>query len=368
LNVPEIILRLTAFSIGLYIVIFTIRNAIETFVLPRSADLWLTGVVFRATRTIFNIRLKHVTSYEERDRIMAFYAPVSLLLLPAALLFCTLVGYMLMFYGAVGGSLYEAFKVSGSSLMTLGFVMSDSFLSFILEFTEAALGMVLIAMLIGYLPTLYTIFSKREASVNLLEVRAGSPPSAVELLSRAHRIRGLGYLTELWAEWEVWFAELDESHTSLAPVVFFRSPQPERSWVTAAGAVLDAAAIYASTLDVPRDPQADLTLRAGYIALRRICDFFEIRYNPNPKPTDPISISHYEYDAAYDALEKVGLPLKADREQAWKDFAGWRVNYDRPLLALAALTMAPYAPWSSDRSLPRWQSYLETGGDTPSSD
>jgi hypothetical protein len=86
------------------------------------------------------------------------------------------------------------------------------------------------------------------------------------------------------------------------------------------------------------------------LALRQIAAHFGIDYDPDPSPDDPISISRGEYDAVYDRLAEQGVPLVDDRHQAWRDFAGWRVNYDRVLLALAALTMAPYAPWSSDRS------------------
>jgi hypothetical protein len=116
--------------------------------------------------------------------------------------------------------------------------------------------------------------------------------------------------------------------------------------------VLDAASLIRSSVDVPADVQADLCIRAGYLALRRIADFFNIPYNPAPSyPDDPISITREEYELACSELAEAGVPLKADRERAWRDFAGWRVNYDSPLLALARLTMAPYAPWSSDRSL-----------------
>jgi hypothetical protein len=208
----------------------------------------------------------------------------------------------------------------------------------------------LVALLIGYLPTMYNVFSRREALVTLLEVRAGSPPSAVEMITRVHRIRGLDYLAELWEQWEVWFAELGESHTSLGPINFFRSPQADRSWVTAAGAVLDAASLVTAAVDIPNNPQAQLCIRAGYLALRHIADFFRIPYDPNPQPTDPISITRQEFDEAYDALAAAGVPMR-EREQAWRDFAGWRVNYDTVLLSLAAVTSAPYAPWSSDRSL-----------------
>jgi len=146
-----------------------------------------------------------------------------------------------------------------------------------------------------------------------------------------------------------WCALAPETHTSLQPLVYYRSPQPDRSWVTAAGAVLDAAALVASTLDRPRDPQAELCIRAGYLCLQRISDTFDIPYNRDPAPTDPISVTKAEFDAVYAELARGGVPLKADRAQAWRDFAGWRVNYDAVLVALAVLTMAPEAPWSSDR-------------------
>jgi hypothetical protein len=99
-------------------------------------------------------------------------------------------------------------------------------------------------------------------------------------------------------------------------LVFFRSPQPEQSWITAAGAVLDAAALYRSTLDVPQDFQAFLCIRAGYLALQRIADYFSLVYDPNPAPDDPISIAREEFDAAYDEMVAQGLPIKSNRDQA----------------------------------------------------
>jgi len=185
----------------------------------------------------------------------------------------------------------------------------------------------------------------------MLEVRAGSPPSAVEMIKRFYRLERLKQLGEMWVTWEAWFVDLEESHTSLAALAFFRSPQPHRSWVTAAGAVLDAAALVSSTVDIPKDTQADLCIRAGYLALRHIASFFGIPYNPNPQPTDPISVTRVQFDAACDELASAGVPLKADRDQAWRNFTGWRVNYDTVLLALANITLAPAAPWSSEGTL-----------------
>jgi hypothetical protein len=236
--------------------------------------------------------------------------------------------------------------------LTLGFTKGSSLVHTVLAFSEATIGLIMVALLIAYLPTMYNAFQQRELAVTMLEVRAGSPPSAVEMITRFQRLHSLDGMHNLWETWETWFAQIEESHTSLAALVFFRSPQPDHSWVTASGAVLDAAALMRSTVDAPADTQADLCIRAGYLALRRIADFFDVTYNANARfPDDPISITRAEFDAACDQLAAAGVPLKPDRDRAWQDFAGWRVNYDRVLLALASLTMAPYAPWSSDRSL-----------------
>ncbi len=220
-----------------------------------------------------------------------------------------------------------------------------------LEFSAALLGLILVALLIAYLPTMYAAFTRRETQVELLEVRAGSPPSPWEMIGRSYRTGELGQMRGVWNDWQVWFAEIEESHTSLPALNFFRSPRPDLSWITAAGVVLDAAALMLSTVDVEMEPRAAFCIRSGYLALRQIALFFEIPFDANPAPGDPITVSREEFDQAYDELAAQGVPLRADTDRAWQDFAGWRVNYDAVLIPLATLTMAPYAPWSSDRSL-----------------
>jgi hypothetical protein len=261
------------------------------------------------------------------------------------------VGYAAMYWSLGVGDFYTDLRLSGSSLLTLGFAASDVFLVNLLVFSEATLGLILVALLIAYLPTMYSAFSRREEFVNLLEVRAGDPPSSIEMLLRFHRIHGLERLAEYWSSWEVWFAELEESHTTLPALVFFRSPRGNQSWITAAGTILDCAALTLSAVDVPYTPNAALCIRAGFLSLRKISDSFDISYPPDPRfPDVSISISRAEFDDVLDLLQAEGLPLKEDRDQAWQDFAGWRVNYDHTLLALCGLVMAPRAFWSSDRS------------------
>lgn len=348
---PDLVLRVGVFGLGFSLVVLALLSAVLTLVLPRSAPDLFTRLVFVTVRNLFGIGLKFVRNYQEMDRLMALYAPVGLLTLVPGWLLLVFLGYTGMIWAAADIGWYQAFKISGSSLLTLGIATEEGLLITLLEFSEAAIGLMLVALLIGYLPTIYAAFSRREAMVTMLEVRAGSPPSAVEMLSRFQRIQGLAALSSQFAAWENWFADIEESHTSLPALVFFRSPWPDRSWITAAGAVLDAAALRQSVVDLPTEPQASLCIRAGFIALRRISNFFNIPYNPDPHyPQESISVSRADFDQACAALAQVGVPLKSDMEKAWVDYAGWRVNYDRVLLALANLTMAPESPWTGRRN------------------
>jgi hypothetical protein len=236
-------------------------------------------------------------------------------------------------------------------LLTLGFASDHDGPTVAVTFVEATIGLGLVALLISFLPSIYQQFSRREVLVSQLDTRAGTPPTPVALFRRAKRIGWVNQLDDFWLQWERWFAEIDESHTSYLALPFFRSPQPDRSWITAAGAVLDSASIHLSTVDKPRSWQAQICIRAGYLALRNIASSFEVPFDPDPRPTDPISVTRDEYDAVVAELAEFGVPVKPDRDQAWRDFAGWRVNYDVPLLSLCGLVMAPQAPWSSDRSV-----------------
>ncbi len=338
------------FAAGLAMVVGALASAIRTMVVPRALPAIIARFVFSGVRQLLRVLGGRSKNYERRDRAMAYFAPLRLILLPAMWLTMALAGYTAMYWGLGSVSLRGAFTLSGSSLLTLGSDPAPALPEHALSFTEAACGVGLLALLITYLPSQYATFNRREVAVALLEVRAGTPPSGPNMIERYHRINWDGGLTQVWKDWETWFADLEESHTSVPALSFFRSPRPERSWVTAAGAVLDAASLRASTMDAARDPEAELCVRAGYVALRRIADFFRISHDPDPAPDAPISISREEYDEVCARLEKVGVALKLDRDQAWRDFAGWRVNYDRVLVELAGLTMAPHAPWSSDRA------------------
>ena len=238
-------------------------------------------------------------------------------------------------------------------MLTLGFAVPDGGGPLIMVAIEATIGLTLLAMLISYLPTIYGAFSARELAVTQLSVRAGTPPSPTDMLIRAHRAGFTDQLDDVWKQWESWFVQIEETHTSLAILPFFRSPDPSRSWVVAAGVVLDAASLRMAVLDVPFSPYGGLCIRSGYLSLRAIASFFGIPFDPDPRADDPITVSKDEFLAVYERLSADGVALKADRDQAWRDFAGWRVNYDQVLVALAGLVVVPPVPWISDRSLTR---------------
>jgi hypothetical protein len=344
--------RVLVFLAGLALVGWTLLSAIRTVVLPRSAQAVLGRVVFRASAAVFRLFAGNKASFARRDRIWALYAPVGLLAMAAAWVVLVLIGFMGMFWAEQNAGWLSAFALSGSALLTLGFAPAATFWEKVMTFTEATIGLGLVALLIAFLPALYSSFQRREVKVGELEVRAGTPPSAAVFLTRLNSIGRLEQMESTWLEWETWFIEIQESHTSYPALNFFRSPMPDHHWVTAAGTILDAAAFVVSSVDIPRQPEPQLCLRAGFIGLRRIADFFGMEYDSDPQQTDPISIARQEFDEVYEGLREAGVPMLEDQDQAWVDWAGWRVNYDTVLLQLAELTMAPYAPWTSDRSSP----------------
>ncbi len=340
---PVNLLAVPVFLAGLALALGTVFSAVRTFVVPRGNNDPMTRFIFRVIRRGFDALASPSRAYVTRDRIMAYYGPVALILLPACWLVVVSAAYALMFW-AIGIAPGEAFIVSGSSLLTLGFDRPGVPGGEILSFSEAAIGLALVALLVSYLPTIYGSFSRRELLVNLLEVRADSPPSPIVMITRMDRLSGLGALHDLWERWEQWFTELEETHTSLPVLVFYRSQQADHSWVNAAGAMMDSAAIMRSAVAVPMDVQADLVIRAGYIALRRIGEYFKIPFPDQPSPTDTTSIDRAKFDAAIDVLAEAGVPVVEDRDEAWRDFNGWRVNYDAVLRGLERLTMSP-TPW-----------------------
>ena len=349
-----IAVQVLVFALGLLLVLRALLSAIRTFVVPRGVYDQISSAEFRLIGTIFGWIARPGLAYERRDAILALFAPVGLVILPIVLLALVLAGFAAMFWALAPDSIETAARASGSALLTLGFAPIQGWPALVLSFGEAAIGLILVALLIAYLPTMYTAFQRREAFVAKLAVRAGTPPSGTELLIRFWSVGLPDALTDLWAEAETWFIDIEESHTTLAALPFYRSPRSSRSWITAAGAVLDAASLLRSAVDIPTGARTDLAITAGYTALDAIAGFFRIPTIARPATAgDPIVVTRAEFDAAVAELAAGGLPIRTDRDQAWRDFAGWRVNYEDALLRLSTIIVAPDARWNEAARRPR---------------
>lgn len=351
-----VVLKPLVFLLGVMLVIWTVMTAVRTFVLPRGENAFLSRQVFRILRWLFLAAARPAKTYHDQDRILAFYAPIALIMLLFTYLLMVMLGFACINWALGVDDVLIALELSGSSILTLGMIPAPNAPTLFFSFLNAFIGLMLITVLIAYLPTIYAAFAAREKLVTMLDVSAGTPPSSLTFLTFVHENRhDFTYMQNVWPQWEEWFTEIEESHTSLIVLNFLRSQVAERSWLTAAGVILDTTALILSTVDTPPQPEAAFCMRAGYLSLRRIATVFHIPYDEDPAPTDEISIAYDEFVEVYQQLQASGVPLKPDMEQCWRDYAGWRVNYDRPLLGIARIITAPYAPWVSDRAFPDMQ-------------
>lgn len=343
--------RVVSFACGLAVIGVASTSVLFTLVVPRGTPSRLSiFIVRRVIRGVFLGVARRVGDYETKDRILALAAPVALLTLFAVWLALFFLAYGLVIWALQSGSLLEAFRQSGSSLFTLGIAASRDPAPTLVDFIAAATGLLVVALEIAYLPTIYGAFNRRETLVTMLESRAGIPAWGPELLIRHQLVGIVDNLPALYAEWETWAADVDESHTTHIMVVSFRSPTPLRSWVVALLAVLDSAALYSALSPRAAPSEARLCLRMGFTCLRDIAAVMRIPFDPDPLPTDEIDLTYEEFEGAVDRLVDVGFTVERTAEEAWPDFRGWRVNYESIAYALADETVAVPAPWSGPRT------------------
>ena len=339
-------IRIIAAIVGLALLLTVLDAAIRTFLLPRVADVRLSRVVAKTVGWFFRKLASAKKSYAVRDKILSLYASIVLLTYQMLWLVLTVAAFTLGFVALDVKSFSRAFEISGSSLFTLGTAGGSGAGQVALSYIEAAVGLTLLALLIAFIPTLYSAFQRREISVSRLSVRAGVPATAWGILEIAGSVKSLEGLEELWREWEQWFIEVGETHTTLTILNYYRSPSPDQTWIGSAATVLDAAALFNAAVDREPSPMAGLCIRSGWLALRRLADYFRVPY-PNPvNRSTPISITRAEFDGVLARLERSGIPLVADREAAWCDFVGWRANYDSMIEAFFELFTCPRTDWN----------------------
>ena len=330
---------------GIILVITTLSAAMRSFVLPRNEVVRMNVWAFVAIRKVFDGAARLANSYEQRDRIMAHYAPVALVALPVFWEALVSLGYTSLYWALGEGRWRHCFELSGSSLLTLGNARTHHLGITMLSYSEATLGLLLLTLLISYLPTIYQAFSRREVTVALLELRAGTPPTAACLLAWLNHDGSVQNDDVQWAEWERWFVEIEESHTSLPILSFFRSPQPGRSWVTSGGLILDTAALLFAAVDGPQPRQAQITFKAGCLALNRVYRFFDTKTSAEPTSLPPgdekPDPGRLEFDQACQLLADKGLKIYEDRAAAWQQYRELRGRYVGAVQFLSHLLMAP---------------------------
>jgi hypothetical protein len=349
-------LRILGGVVGASIVVATAWSVLGTLVVPRRVRSRITRTVFLVNRSVFHFVADKSGLYERKDRILAFMAPVQLIAQVVAWLALYELGFALLMWSVNStGGLGAALEQAGSALCTLGYLAPHSNGVAAFDSFAALTGLGTVALQIGYLPTLYAAFSRREALITLLDSRAGVPSWGPELLARTHFGLGTGTsavdeLPELFEAWEQWSADVSESHTTYVTLVWFRSPRPLSSWITAQLAVLDAAALYLALLpDASGLIQARLCLRGGFTCLGNIARALGMPIPEDADPSDGLSLTYEDFVEAVERLRAVDFPIERPLEEAWVDFLGWRVNYEAAAYALAWATDAPPALWSGPR-------------------
>jgi len=346
-----VIVQIIIFLLGLLIALSTLYSAIKQTVLPGRKKVRLTRAVFRTTFRLFRLVFVRIHSDTAHDALSAFYAPMSVMLLPLVWVILLMLGFTMMFWGVSEPSLGTALSLSGAAITTEGFLAPKGGAQITLYIMGGIIGLGIVGLLITFLPTVYSIYSQREQEVTRVAFRFGAPPSGVKVLAQSYRLGLAQELDEFWHTWEEWFTNIDETQLSFIVVIFYRSSQPGTSWITTVGAILDASALFSSTVDRQDVPWVQLCYQAGCRTLREIATDVGIPLGLALDSKYSIHLSRAEYNAAYEQLSNAGVPLKADREESWQTFVSMRSQYDFALIALANFLQAPKAPWSSDRKL-----------------
>ena len=352
--------------IGGLLVLTSVSSVTATLIVTRSVSNRLTRWVDKAVDWAYQLVVGRLAdaqgdsdeqrraAYLRRDRLLATQAAAILLTQLATWLIVAYVGFALLLWPFAGRGVVSAFIDAGSSLFTLGFAVPSGAVPAVIVFLAAAVGLVILTLQIAYLPTLYAAFNRRETEVALLNARGGFPAWGPELLARTFYGLGSGStldtMPELYAQWERWASDVAESHTTYLPLVRFRSPGGLSSWVTSLLSVLDSAALFlALSPGAAPEVPARLCLRSGFVCFTRVARAMGFTIADEADPEAGISLTYDEFLDAVARMRKVDFPLEREPEQAWPDFVGWRVNYERAAYAVAAAVSAVPAKWSGPR-------------------
>jgi hypothetical protein len=334
---------------GIVVILAVLLDAFETVVLPRRVrrKFRITVWFYRNTWIPWRKITGLIKSPGRRENFLGYFGPLSLLFLLALWATGLIFGFALLQYGAgehvmlanepvtFGRVVY----LSGSTFFTLGYgdIIPTSTFARALAVLEAGMGFGFLGVVIGYLPTIYSSFSRREIEISLLDARAGSPPTAAELLIRFGKCP---QLEDIFRDWERWAAELLESHISYPPLGFFRSQHINQSWLGALTMMLDASALVLAGIDgIPEEP-AKLTFAVARHAMVDLAQLISAQYDP----LAPARLDEEQLLKLRQALQEHGLRLRESSESKEK-LKHLRSLYEPYALAMARNLLITLPPW-----------------------
>ncbi|HWZ24647.1 MAG TPA: potassium channel family protein [Verrucomicrobiae bacterium] len=338
---------------GLALAIIILVDAFEAIILPRrvTRKIRVTRLFFRTTWGFWKFVVGKISSRKTREALLGGYGPCSLLLLIAIWALGLVLSFGMMQYGA--GSAIDVHEpshsgfamdvyLSATTFFTLG--LGDAVprvpLARFLLVAEAGLGYGFLAVIVGYLPFIYSSFSRREVNISLLDARAGTPPTAGELLRRYSYPEGQKALRDLLKDWELWCAELMESHLSYPVLAYFRSQHDNQSWIASLTAILDACALVKSGIEGACERQADLTFA---IARHAVVDLSQV-FSTAPRAPATDRLSAAELRQLRDTLAAHGMKLH-DGEVADQQLLKLRSMYEPFVYSLAMHLSQTLPPW-----------------------
>jgi len=348
-------MRIPALIVGVASLCIVLFDAFQTIILPRRASgrFRLTRLFYISSWIPWRFFARRIRNTRIRETVFSYYGPLSLILLLAVWAGALVVGFALIYF-SLGSPFIDTMRmpsfcsdlyVSGTTIFTLGLgdVTPQNPWARGLIVMESGTGLGFLAIVIGYFPVLYGAFSRREANISLLDARAGSPPTAAELMRR-HSYDGADQkLTELLTEWERWSAELLESHMSYPLLCYYRSQHTNQSWVGALTSILDTSALLIAGVRGHEARQAQLTFAMARHAMVDLAQVFSLR----PVNNAPDRLPPERYEQLYDLLCQSGIKVCRD-DQSMARLRELRGLYEGYATAMSRLLQMPLPPWIAD--------------------
>jgi hypothetical protein len=349
-------MRIFSLIAGIVCLFTVLIDSFQTIILPRRATgrFRLTRIFYIATWKPWVFFTGSIHNARKRETVLSYYGPLSLILLLMVWAGSMVVGFALIFY-SLGSPFNDAANqphlrsdlyVSGTTIFTLGLgdVTPQSQLTRVIVVLEAGTGLGFLAVVMGYFPVLYGAFSRREVSISLLDARAGSPPTAAELIRR-HSYQGAEQaLSTLLEEWERWSAELLESHISYPQLCYFRSQHTNQSWISALTAILDTSALLIVGVRVNEARQAQLTFAMARHAMVDLTQIFSLK----PLQDVPDRLPLERYEKLHSMLCLTGLSA-CDDLHCFDRLREMRALYEGYAAALSEFLCMPLPPWIADQ-------------------